>query len=185
MEIFSSIFIAVGLAMDAFAVSMGVGTTEHSNEKRPRIRLAFHFGVFQMGMVVLGWLAGSTISNLIQSFDHWLAFGLLAFVGINMIRSGGSPERSAYTQDPCSGSFMVVLSVATSIDALAVGLSMAMIQSPILTPSIIIGVITFGLSLLGLGAGSQLGHKFGKRMEIFGGILLNGIGLRILLTHLF
>lgn len=185
MEIVSSMFIAVGLAMDAFAVSMGVGTTEHSTEKRPRIRLAFHFGVFQMGMAILGWLAGSTISSLIQSFDHWLAFGLLAFVGINMIRSGSDPKLSSYAQNPCCGRLMIVLSVATSIDALAVGLSMAMIRSPIVTPAIIIGIITFGLSMLGLMAGNQLGRKFGKRMEILGGFLLNGIGLHILLSHLF
>ncbi|NPV75503.1 MAG: manganese efflux pump [Anaerolineae bacterium] len=185
MEIISSIVIAIGLSMDAFAVSMGVGTTEHSNERRPRIRLAFHFGIFQMGMAILGWLAGSTIANLIQNFDHWLAFALLAYVGVNMIRSGINPHLTSYAQNPCGGRLMVVLCIATSIDALAVGLSMAMIGSPILTPAIIIGVITFGLSLLGLMAGNQLGHKFGKRMEVLGGILLNGIGLRILLTHLF
>jgi putative Mn2+ efflux pump MntP len=184
MEILSSTLIAVGLAMDAFAVSLGVGTTEHSNERRSRLRLAFHFGFFQAGMTVLGWLAGSTISNYIEKFDHWVAFGLLAYVGINMIRSGIDPETSSYCKNPSRGRFMIILCIATSIDALAVGLSMAMIESPILTPSIIIGVVTFGLSLFGLNAGNQLGQKFGKVMEILGGTLLIGIGLRILISHL-
>ncbi|MCC6147632.1 MAG: manganese efflux pump [Anaerolineaceae bacterium] len=185
MQIISSVLIAIGLAMDAFAVSMGVGTTEHSSKRRARIRLAFHFGVFQMGMAILGWAAGSTISGSLQRFDHWIAFCLLAYVGVMMIRSGSNSNGSSYCTDPCSGRLMMVLCVATSIDALAVGLSMAMINAPIVAPSITIGVITFALSLLGLSAGSRLGQKFGKRMEVFGGLLLNGIGLQILLTHLF
>lgn len=184
MEILSSTLIAVGLAMDAFAVSMGVGTTEHSNKRRSRLRLAFHFGLFQMGMAIIGWLAGSTVSTYIEQFDHWVAFALLGYVGVNLIRSGINPEASSYCHDPCRGRFMIILCVATSIDALAVGLGMAMIDAPIVIPSIIIGVVTFGLSLFGLNAGNQLGQKFGKVMEILGGVLLIGIGLRILISHL-
>jgi manganese efflux pump family protein len=184
MELVTSVFVGVGLAMDAFAVSLGVGTGENSNNLRAKLRLAFHFGFFQMMMTVLGWLAGNSISALIQDFDHWIAFGLLAYVGTNMIRSGLNPNFESYQQNPSRGRLMVILSIATSIDALAVGLSMAMLHTPVYIPSIIIGLVTFGLSMVGLKAGGQLGQKFGKRMEIIGGLILIGIGLKILAEHL-
>jgi putative Mn2+ efflux pump MntP len=171
--------------MDAFAVSLGVGTTQYSNVPRSRLRLAFHFGIFQAGMPVIGWLLGTTIARLIQFLDHWIALALLAYVGVNMIRSGLQIEQESHSSDPSKGKNLVVLSVATSIDALAVGLSLAMIKVAIITPALIIGIITFGLSMVGLFAGNRLGVRFGKRMEIIGGLILIGIGLRILFTHLF
>lgn len=185
MQIISSFFIAIGLAMDAFAVSMGIGTTTHAASKAARFRLAFHFGFFQMIMTILGWFAGSTIATLIHRFDHWVAFALLLYVGGNMIRSGLSQETTGYPEDPSRGRLMLVLCIAVSIDALAVGLSMAMIEAPVLFPSIVIGLVTFALSLVGLLAGDRLGRHFGKRMEILGGLVLIGIGLQILFSHLF
>jgi manganese efflux pump family protein len=179
------LLIAVGLAMDAFAVSLGIGTTQVSRQTRSRFRLAFHFGLFQCLMPIIGWFAGSTINRYISSIDHWVAFGLLGYVGINMLRSGLNPEKETYLKDPSRGKTLMVLTVATSIDALAVGLSLAMIDVQILAPSVIIGVVTFGLSLAGLFAGNILGEKFGKRMEIIGGLVLLGIGFRVLITHLF
>jgi len=110
---------------------------------------------------------------------------LLAYVGGNMIRSGLNPEVESYISDPSKGRLLVILSVSTSIDALAVGLSMAMINVPWLLPSIIIGLVTWGLSSVGLITGDVLGDKFGKRMEILGGLILIGIGIQILVTHLF
>jgi putative Mn2+ efflux pump MntP len=171
--------------MDAFAVSLGIGTTQLSRQPRARFRLAFHFGLFQCLMPIIGWLAGSTINQFISPFDHWIAFVLLAFVGINMIRSGLNPEQETFLKDPSRGKTLMVLTIATSIDALAVGLSLAMIHIQILAPSVIIGVVTYGLSMTGLFAGNKLGEKFGKRMEIIGGLVLLGIGFRILITHLF
>ena len=182
--IVDSLLVAIGLAMDAFAVSLGVGTSNQAKLIRSKIRLASHFGIFQCGMTLLGWLGGNTIENLIRNFDHWIAFILLAFVGGRMIGSGLPPDEESYSSDPSKGGLLVVLSLATSIDALAVGLSMAMIGSPILIPSLIIGVVTFLLSIFGLFFGNQLGQRFGKRMEIVGGLILIGIGLRILITHL-
>jgi manganese efflux pump family protein len=184
MELVTSLFVGVGLAMDAFAVSLSIGTDTITNDMRAKLRLAFHFGFFQMMMTVLGWLAGNTISTFIQDFDHWVAFGLLAYVGINMIRSGLNPNFESYRQNPSRGRLLVVLCIATSIDALAVGLSMAMIHVWVYFPSIVIGLVTFGLSMVGLKAGGKLGQKFGKRMEIYGGIILIGIGLKILAEHL-
>ncbi len=185
MDIFAVLLIAVGLAMDAFAVSLGIGTTERSTNPRARFRLAFHFGLFQFMMPIIGWVAGSTISRWIAPVDHWIAFGLLAYVGINMIRSGLNPEKESYTRDPSRGRTLIVLAIATSIDALAVGLSLAMLEIAIITPSIVIGVVTYSLSMVGLFAGNKLGEKFGKRMEVVGGVILIGIGLRVLITHIF
>jgi putative Mn2+ efflux pump MntP len=185
MELLASIFVGIGLAMDAFTVSLGIGTARQANNRRAKFRLAFHFGLFQMGMTIVGWFAGNTIAELIQAFDHWVAMALLAYVGGNMIRSGINPDMESYVSDPSKGKLLVILSVATSIDALAVGLSMAMLNTPWLVPASIIGIVTWGLSSFGLLAGDKLGQKFGKRMEILGGLILLGIGIRVLVTHLF
>ena len=185
MEYLTSIFIGIGLAMDAFTVSLGIGTGRRANDRRAKFRLSFHFGFFQMAMTIVGWFAGSTIARYIETFDHWIAMGLLAYVGGNMILSGLKPETETYIKDPSKGKLLIILSVATSIDALAVGLSMAMLKAPCLLPAIIIGVVTWGLSIFGLLAGDSLGQRFGKRMELLGGLILLGIGVRILVTHLF
>ncbi len=185
LDFLTILVIAIGLAMDAFAVSLGIGTGERATTARARFRLAFHFGLFQFFMPVIGWAAGSTVSRWIAPVDHWVALALLAYVGINMIRSGLNPDKESYVKDPSRGRTLVVLAVATSIDALAVGLSLAMLEVSIITPSIVIGVVTYGLSMAGLFAGNKLGEKFGKRMEVLGGLILIGIGLRVVITHLF
>lgn len=185
MDFAASILVAVGLAMDAFAVSLGIGTSGIANGPRPIFRLSFHMGLFQGLMTFLGWLAGSTIAVLISTFDHWIAFGLLAFVGTRMIREGLNSEVESHKDDPSRGGHLVMICIATSIDAMAVGLSLAMVNVQIISPSITIAVVTLALSLFGLLMGNQLGTRFGKRMEVLGGIILNVIGLRILYTHLF
>lgn len=184
MELATSILIAIGLAMDAFAVSLGIGTGGQATDLRSKVRLAFHFGWFQAMMTVLGWLAGSTVAALIAGIDHWVAMGLLSYVGINMIRNGLDPKQESYPSNPSRGKLLVILSVATSIDAMAVGMSMALLGTSVWVPSIVIGVITLLLSAIGLQAGCRLGEKFGKRVEILGGLILIGIGLRVVITHL-
>jgi len=181
----TSLFIAVGLAMDAFAVSLGVGTSGLANDFKAKFRLAFHFGLFQTLMTLIGWFVGSTVANLINGIDHWIAFALLGYVGINMISSGFDKDKECFEKDPSRGKTLLMLCVATSLDALAVGLSMALIKTPILLPSIIIGVVTLALSAFGLLAGAKLGSRFGKRMEVVGGIILVFIGIRVVVTHLF
>jgi len=185
MNLISIGLIAVSLAMDAFAVSLGVGPTQPLSHLRARVRLAFHFGFFQFMMPVIGWFAGTTVDRFISPIDHWIAFGLLAYVGVNMIRSGRNGNQETHIQDPSRGGSMVVLAIATSIDALAVGLSLAMLKVPIMLPSVTIGLVTFCLSMIALSAGNKLGKKFGKRMEILGGLVLLGIGFRVLISHLF
>jgi manganese efflux pump family protein len=184
MELTASFFIAVSLAMDAFAVSLGIGTTLRADDFRSRFRLAFHFGLFQSLMTILGWLAGSTIARYISSFDHWVAFILLGYVGANMIRSGLDKDEETHSPNPSRGKTLIMLCIATSLDAMAVGLGMAMIGSTIAFPALVIGLVTLSLSAFGLGIGGRLGAKFGKRMEIIGGLVLIGIGLNILFSHL-
>jgi putative Mn2+ efflux pump MntP len=185
MGLVTTFLVAVGLAMDAFAVSLGAGTSRQSNSTRSRLRLSYHFGLFQGLMPVVGWLAGSSIDRFISSVDHWIAALLLAFVGGKMIREGLSADPLVFSEDPSRGKNLVMLSVATSIDALAVGLSLSMLKVHIVTPAVIIGVVTLCLSLFGLLVGNYLGDKFGKNTQVLGGVILIGIGLRILITHLF
>jgi putative Mn2+ efflux pump MntP len=185
MDFFSILLVSVGVAMDALAVSLGIGTTGQARTRRPIFRLSFHFGFFQAMMTLLGYLAGSTIASLISGVDHWIAFVLLAFVGGRMIQEGfGGEEEKTSCADPSRGGMLMMLCVATSIDALAVGLSMALVTVNIVNASLMIGLVTGGLSLIGLLLGGRLGARFGKRMEILGGLILVGIGLRVLITHL-
>jgi manganese efflux pump family protein len=184
MSFLEILMIAISMAMDATAVCLGVGTTAHATPLRSRLRLAGHFGIFQFLMPVIGWFAGATVAPFIAAFDHWITFGLLAFVGGRMIRSGFDPNAEAYRQDPSRGRFLVMLSVATSIDALAIGLSLALLRVNIWYPAIVIGIVTATLSFIGLQLGCRLSERFGKRMEIFGGVVLILIGLRILVAHI-
>lgn len=185
MGFYEIILIALGLAMDCFAVSLGVCTTTAKKTPRSIFRLAFHFGLFQGGMAFLGWLAGSRIVNLISSFDHWIAFALLLWVGGRMVKESFDKDDCEGTEDPTRGRSLVILSIATSIDALAVGLSLAFVDGSILTSSLSIGAVSFLLSIAGSLLGTRMGSRFGKRMELLGGILLIGIGLRVLISQLF
>jgi putative Mn2+ efflux pump MntP len=178
------LLIAFSMAMDAFAVCLGAGTQQQTSGARSTFRLSFHFGLFQFLMPVVGWFAGTTIVAYIAAYDHWVAFALLAFVGIRMIRSGFDSSNESYKNDPSRGWSLVMLSIATSIDALAIGLSLAIIGVTIWYPAVVIGVVTGLVSWLGLRLGNVLGGKFGKRMEIVGGLVLVGIGVRILSAHL-
>jgi putative Mn2+ efflux pump MntP len=180
----SVFFIAVALAMDAFSVSLASGCFLETAYFRPTFRLAFHFGLFQAVMPVLGWLAGVSVVSYIASYDHWVAFGLLAFVGGRMIRSALDPEHQAFTDDPSRGITLVILSIATSIDALAVGLSLAVLQVSIWYPSIVIGVVAAAFSVAGVYLGCRLSRIFDKRVELLGGAILIFIGLRVMVTHL-
>ena len=185
MDLLMVMLISIGLAMDALAVALGIGTAGEIPTLRGKIRLAAHFGIFQAGMTALGWLAGETIVQYVKGFDHWIAFVLLGYVGINLIRAGLEKEGKAFEQDPSTGKTLVLLSFATSIDAFAVGLSIAFLKVPVLLSVVMIGLVAMLLSAIGLFAGTRLGEAFGKRMEIVGGIILIGIGIRVMVAHLF
>ena len=176
--------IAVGLAMDAFAVSITSGLTIKRLHINHALRIAFFFGSFQAIMPVIGWLAGISLIDYIAAVDHWIAFGLLGFIGCKMIYESITVQSNEKEINPLNSYVLVVLSIATSIDALAVGLSFAFLRVSIVTPVIIIGTITFSLSYLGVYIGDRIGHFFENKIEIAGGLLLIGIGVKILFEHL-
>ncbi len=185
MTIVELVLISIGLSMDAFVVSIGKGISLNKIEKKNVLVIALFFGFFQGFMPLVGYMLGSTFSEYIVSFDHWIAFILLSLVGGNMLIEAFSDEDSEEKE-----SFKVreifILAIATSIDALAVGITLALIQDvEIITSVVIIGIITFTLSYIGVIFGKKIGTKFGKVAEIFGGLVLIGIGLKILIEHLF
>jgi len=190
VDIFILIGIAVGLSLDAFTVSVTNSTIIKNLELRHGLRMSVFFGFFQMIMPIIGWAAGLTFSQYIQGFDHWIAFGLLAFVGGRMIWSGlpmnkqTDSSNNENNQDCRNLPTLFVLSIATSIDAMAVGLSFALIEISIIFPAIIIGIITFLMSLIGYFIGKRIGEKLDFKLEVIGGIILIGIGIKILFDHI-
>lgn len=186
MEFFTLLLIALALAVDAFAVALAAGVSLCRVSGRQVFRLAFHFGFFQAGMNILGWLGGLTVRSVIERFDHWLAFGLLAFVGLKMIWEAiREAKEEGEGADPTRGRMLVTLSVATSIDSLAVGLSFAVLEISVWLPALIIGLVASALTALGLRLGCLLGaaSRLGARAEIVGGLVLLVIGLKILYEH--
>ncbi|WP_298667406.1 manganese efflux pump MntP family protein [uncultured Methanofollis sp.] len=183
MDFLSVFLISVGLAMDATAVSIAGGVTVREGRARTALVLALLFGVFQTGMAVAGWFAGTLLYSFISGIDHWIAFILLAFIGGKMViegLKGEDGEEIAFG----SAAVLIMLAVATSIDSLAVGLSFAALGSPILLPSVVIGVVTALLSLGGFWFGTVFGGKNRERAEVIGGVILILIGLRVLADHL-
>jgi manganese efflux pump family protein len=181
----SLLALAFALAMDAFAVALVTGLTLNPLKRRQVFRLSFHFGLFQAMMPLIGWTAGTAVHRWIASFDHWIAWGLLAFVGGRMILGAfHGAEETPSRNDPTSGWDLVLLSVATSIDALAVGLSLAVIGSPIVVPAAVIGIVAAGMTVIGMVLGRRISALWGKRVEILGGLILFAIGTKILIDHL-
>jgi len=173
--------------MDAFAVAIATGIALGAVSGRQTFRLAFHFGLFQFLMPVIGYLAGMTVERYIEGYDHWFAFALLGYIGGKMVYEGsrGDGEEGNDGKDPTRGISLVVLSVATSIDALAVGISLGVLHNEgIVYPGIVIGIVACTFTAAGLHLGKRLGTVFGKRMEVVGGLVLVAIGVKILLDHL-
>ena len=183
MELFEIIAIGIGLAMDAFAVSICKGLSMKKIDWKKAIIIALYFGIFQALMPILGYFLGSTFSSFVQSVDHWIAFILLAIIGGNMIKDSTDDEVEK-RNDKVDVKTMLLLAIATSIDALAVGVTFAFFEVNLLLSISIIGIITFALSFLGVIIGNKFGDKFQNRAELAGGIVLIIIGLKILLEHL-
>jgi manganese efflux pump family protein len=185
LDALTIVLIAFGLAMDAFAVSIANGMTIKSQRKRAALLTAVFFGGFQMIMPVIGWAIGLSLQGIISGVDHWIAFGLLAFIGAKMIYEALKSNGDEDKEKALKIRTLLTLAVATSIDALMVGLSFAFLQESIVLPVAVIGLVAFVLSFCGVYFGCFLGKKFGHRIEIIGGIILILIGLRILIEHLF
>jgi manganese efflux pump family protein len=188
MEIVTLFLLALGLSFDSFAVSVSSGLILPGIRFYKACIIAFSLAFFQALMPLLGWMAGLTVRDELAQFDHWIAFGLLALLGIKMIYESLKPEEHRNGFNPLKPAVLLTISLATSIDALIVGVSFAFLETPdipaILIPVIIIGSVTFIMSMLGILFGKKAGAKLGKRMEMLGGIILIGIGLKILTEHL-
>ena len=184
MDLVTIVLIAVGLAMDAFAVSIAKGIVIKSKRRYSALLLASFFGGFQMLMPVIGYFAGIGFREIISGVDHWVAFSLLSVIGLKMIYD--STRKKEGKQEVTLRLYSVaILAVATSIDALMVGLSFAFLQTSIVEAILAIGVVAFSLSLVGFFFGCGLGRVFGNKIKIVGGLILIAIGLRILIEHLF
>jgi putative Mn2+ efflux pump MntP len=199
-----TLLVALGLSMDAFAVSVSAGMCNTELKPCRMLRASFSFGLFQFLMPVFGWFLGRTLSAYIQDYDHWIAFGLLALVGGKMLKESLTPVKSAACEDDetVSGNVdqvrqsvsgadiddpknLLVLSIATSLDALAIGISFSLLGTGIWTPALVIGVVTFFVCMLGFEFGKRIGSTLGRRAETVGGLVLIGIGVKILVEHQF
>ena len=183
MSLFELFLIAVGLSMDAFAVSICKGLSVRKAQPRHMLCVGLYFGGFQALMPAIGYLLGTQFAGLIESVDHWIAFVLLAFIGGNMVREALSHEEESL-DDSFSVKTMLPLAVATSIDALATGVTFAFLRVNIVPAVLFIGCTTFALSALGLQIGNIFGTKYKSRAELFGGVVLILMGCKILLEHL-
>ena len=186
MEFIKIIAIAVALAMDAFAVSIATGVNLKNVDSRQMFRLSWHFGLFQALMPIIGWSAGLSIRHYIEHYAHWIAFGLLAFVGAHMIKEAFQNDKAEKpVKDYTKGMTLVMLSVATSIDALAVGFGLSMLKISIWIPALIIGIVAGTFTLIGMRIGERIGAA--KRLSLYaetiGGVVLISIGLNILYDH--
>ncbi|MCL5970773.1 MAG: manganese efflux pump MntP family protein [Patescibacteria group bacterium] len=184
MNIFTVFFLALGLSMDCFAVSVAGGAKEKRPEIMHALKVAFSFGTFQALMPLFGWLVGYKVKYLISNIDHWIAFILLGAIGVKMIYESFKLDEKGKKESILNNKVLILLSVATSIDALVIGISLALIGLNITVPMIIIGVTAFLISLSGFLIGKKLNSISGRKIEIIGGLILIGIGLKILIEHL-
>ncbi len=183
MDFIAILLIAVGLAMDAFAVSLCKGLALRKVTLRNMLIAGLWFGGFQALMPIIGFYLGVSFYDLISAYDHWVAFFLLFLIGANMVREGLFGEEEEVDAD-MGVKTMVLLAIATSIDALAIGISFAMTEDSIFLPALVIGVVTLVISMAGVKIGSLFGDRFGKKAEVLGGVILIGIGLKVLLEGL-
>jgi putative Mn2+ efflux pump MntP len=184
MTLLTQLGIAVALAMDAFAVAIATGVSLKKVNRRQLFRLSWHFGLFQAMMPVIGWGLGTSIQHFVSTWAHWIAFGLLALVGSNMLKEAilADEDEEPEPKDSTKGMTLVVLSIATSIDALAVGFSMSMLQISIIYPALLIGFVAGGFTIIGMQLGVRIARlsQIATWAEILGGLVLWFIGLRIL-----
>ncbi|MDQ1253523.1 MAG: manganese efflux pump family protein [Euryarchaeota archaeon] len=184
MPFLTDLLLGLGLSMDAFAVSMSSGTMIRPFRVKDAFKLAVFFGGFQALMPIIGWLGGNLVQSLVSAYASWIAFGLLVFIGIKMIYEAfyGSPDGRAAS---LSYRMLFMLAIATSIDALAVGISFAFLKTSVFEPAAIIGCVTFFMSFCGAILGYRIGHFLENEVEILGGLILIGLGIKILAEHLF
>lgn len=179
-----SIFVAFALAMDAFSVAIAAGAYYRNTSPRQYFRLSFHFGLFQFIMPIVGWLIGEQTVKLLQDYDHWVAFAILSFLGAKIIWEAVRGAQKEITKDISRGWSLIGLSIATSLDALAVGFSLSLLDGQIFFMSVIIGVVASLMTFIGIKIGEKLSSRFMKFANVLGGIILILVGTQIVLNHL-
>lgn len=177
------LLIGIGLAMDAFAVSICKGLSMKKMSWKKAILVGLYFGIFQALMPLIGYLLGSSFETIVTRIDHWIAFALLFFIGTNMLKESFSKNTENHN-DKVDFKTMSILAIATSIDALAVGITFAFLRANITIATIIIGIVTFLICIIGVKIGNKFGHKYQRKAEMVGGLILIFIGIKILLEHL-
>jgi len=184
MDILTVIILAIGLSMDSFAVSIGCGLTEQKISFRHAVKISFSLAFFQGILPIAGWFMGTEIKGYVENIDHWIAFLLLLFLGGKMIYESLKKDDGGKMTDIYSWRHIITLSIATSIDALVVGFSYALASSRnIFGGALIIGAVTFFFAMVGIRIGKDVGSSLGPKVELLGGVILIGIGLKILLQH--
>lgn len=177
------LLIGIGLAMDAFAVSICKGLSIKKMSWKKAIIVGTYFGVFQALMPVIGYLLGATFKDVVTKVDHWIAFGLLTIIGFNMLKEAfGQSEE--HQNDSVDFRTMSILAIATSIDALAVGITFAFLKVNMVLATIMIGIVTFAICIIGVKIGNKFGDKYERKAEVVGGLILILMGIKILLEHL-
>ena len=184
MDFITLLLIAIGLSFDTFAVSVSTGLAISHIRFWQGVRVAVTLALFQSLMPFFGWFVGRQVASMILEYDHWIAFGLLAALGIKMIIESFKKEEQKAVFNPLRFTFLIGMAIATSIDALVVGVSFAFLEMNIYWSVFVIGAVTFIVSMIGILFGKQAGGWFGKKMEIIGGLILIGIGVKILLEHI-
>lgn len=184
MDIFSLLLIALSLSMDCFAIALGISCSGKRISRAMVLRVAAAFGIAQAVMPAIGWLAGRSLINIISGYDHWVVFGLLLAVGIHMLWESFRGEEAGEKLDLTRGWALISLAVITSIDALATGLALAFQQVNIAVAAIAIGAVTFIVVIAGFVIGGRVGALLGRWAGVLGGLILIGIGTRVLIEHL-
>jgi putative Mn2+ efflux pump MntP len=184
MDFITILAVALGLSFDTFAVSLSYGVVQNKIQFRQAVRVALVLAVFQAGLLVTGYFLGSFISGFIKAADHWVALGVLSFLGIRMIIEGVKRKGNDEVRDYTKTSTLITVAIGTSIDAFAVGISFALLDIMIWASGIIIGAVTFLASMEAIRIGKSAGEKLGQRVEIIGGLILIAIGIKIFLEHM-
>lgn len=184
-QLITFFLLGIGLSFDSFAVSVSFGVVKREIRFFQAVVIATSLALFQAIFPVIGWFVGNSVKDLIASFDHWIAFGLLVFIGVKMIVEGIKSDGKIKKFDPFKVNVLIAISIATSIDALAVGLSFGFLDMPIIYPVVIIGIVTFTASMLGMLFGKNIPARRSLQSLIFGGIILTVIGIKILIEHQF
>lgn len=185
MNLIEIFFISFALGLDAFSIAVAAGAYFRKATKSQKFRLSFHFGLFQFMMPIIGWYGGASIEKYISSFDHWIVMTILTVLGAKMIHDGLKSEDNSIKKDISKGYSLIALAVATSIDAMAIGFSLALINVDIFFISVIIGIVAAIMTLIGIKIGEKASSHFNGKAFIFGGVILILIGLNILYQHIF